>query len=73
MAQLSTAQVKALRAIDKNCAAVDRISDATYNALRREGYLGPNGNLTWKADVWLRNYVEKTGDGPEDLKAMLRF
>lgn len=70
---LSTAQIKALRWINDGTSKADEIDARTRQALVRKGYLSPAGNLTWAADVFLRKYIERTGDGPEDLKAMFRF
>jgi hypothetical protein len=70
---LSTTQIKALRAINETPGAVDGINQRTYTSLARKGLLAANGNLTRYGKNWIESYVEKTGDGPEDLKAKFRF
>jgi hypothetical protein len=70
---LSTVQIKALRAVRENSAAVDSLNYRTYSSLVRKGFIAANGNLTRYGREWIDSYVERTGDGPEDLKAMFRF
>lgn len=70
---LSPTQLSTLRALDEKPQPVRK---NTAGALMRYGYIEPDGTLyklTIRGRSFIRDYVERTGDGPEDLKAMFRF
>jgi hypothetical protein len=55
-----------------------KINKRTANALINRQWAYPVGDLghialTVEGERYITNYVETTGDGPEDLKAMFRF
>lgn len=48
----------------------------TARALERRGYIksdGTNYKLTVTGRAFTEDYVDRTGNGPEDLKALFRF
>lgn len=70
---MTTAQIKAMRALHEKGV---KPNAGTAKSLARMGYMKPTADawtLTPKGERWITGYVEKTGDGPEDLKAMFRF
>lgn len=75
----STAQIKAMRTLQAGATAA--IRPATANALCKKGLVRivdtdtawSKYELTRVGRSWIERYIEQTGDGPEDLKARLRF
>lgn len=76
---LSPAQLSALRALADG---ETKVNSRTGQSLVKKGYAryaltlfsGAKGfELTPTGRAFIEDYVERTGDGPEDLKAMFRF
>jgi hypothetical protein len=67
---MSTPQIKALRALHEG-AHIRTIRKPTRLALGRMGLVSSQG-LTDSGERWIKHYLNVTGDGPEDLKAMFR-
>jgi hypothetical protein len=69
---MTTAQIKALRGLKENGTQPrkptgDKLVEFGFCRKSKDGgyFLTPSGQR------WIANYVEQTGDGPEDLKAIL--
>ena len=75
---LSPAQLSALRTLE---AGYPYVNARTTKSLISKGYVRqvphvdrrPKHELTPTGRTFIEDYVERTGDGPEDLKAMFRF
>lgn len=81
---LSTSMLECLRALNPddehywNAAEDSReLPMNTMRALRRRGYVNGSEVEGWTINEWglkaAKNYVQKTGNGPERLKQYLRF
>jgi len=68
---LSTPQIKALRHLHEGGAA-NVIRKTTMTSLRTRGYVRGD-ELTPFGERTIKRYLDQTGDGPEDLKAMFRL
>jgi hypothetical protein len=74
MSRLSETQIVALRQLRD---APGRIDKPTGRNLVRRGmaqeHVPGRFSLTAMGRRWIEEYVQRTGDGPERLKALLRF
>lgn len=69
----SPTQLSALRALNEK---PQPLRANTAKALERRGYIeqdGTNYKLTMTGRAFIQDYIDRTGNGPEDLKAMFRF
>lgn len=71
---MTTAQIKALRSLDPqdDYAPARKVNARTLAALSRYGFV-KGDQITDSGLNWIRAYVRQTGNGPEDLKTLLRF
>lgn len=75
--QLSTIQIQALRGLDpEDDAPSFKPRQGTIDALAKRGLVKQSGQvveITTSGTRFIREYVNRTGNGPEELKAMFRF
>lgn len=77
MKQLTTIQIQALRGLDPDDDAPGfKPRQGTVDALAKRGLVKQSGDtlvITETGTRFIREYVNRTGNGPEELKAMFRF